>query len=183
MLPQMLKTANIRIRNSIVFPIRSRRSFTVLAFIIICIVLALIWDDSSLENDIVQVVQRQPYFDEIMARTGQNYPICSRISALGLEIVTDELNLASEEKKYKNLILDGGLNCGNVRVGIGLFSKRYVALITDRKPVNSEKSGAFIGDFIKRQSISLFYFGTDMLSFQIDPTVGTTFLGRNAFLT
>jgi hypothetical protein len=131
MLLKMLKTVNIRTRNSLVSTMRSTRSFTILAFLIICIVLAVIWDGSSLQNDIVQAVQQQPYFDEMMARTGQNYPICSRISELESEIVSDESNLASEEKKYKNLLLEGGLNCGNVRVGIGLFSKRYVAHTAD----------------------------------------------------
>jgi hypothetical protein len=131
MLLKMLKTVNIRTRNSLVSTMRSTRSFTILAFLIICIVLAVIWDGSSLQNDIVHAVQQQPYFDEMMARTGQNYPICSRISELESEIVSDESNLASEEKKYKNLLLEGGLNCGNVRVGIGLFSKRYVAHTAD----------------------------------------------------
>lgn len=127
MLLYMLKTVNTRTRSSLVPTTRSTRSFSVLAFITICIALVVIWDSASLEHNIVQSIQRQPYFDEIMARTGQNYPICSRISALESEIVSDESNLASEETKYRKLLLDGGLNCGNVRVGLGLFSKRYVA--------------------------------------------------------
>lgn len=138
MLLKMLKTVNNKTRNSLLSTIRSNRSFSVLAFIIMCIVLAIIWDGASLENDITQAVQRQSYFDEIMARTGQNYPICSRISSLESDVISDEFNLASEEKKYKNLLLDGGLNCGNVRVGLGLFSRRYVARIDEQNVVRSE---------------------------------------------
>lgn len=127
MLLKIFKTVNIRTRNSIVSIMRSSKTFSVLAFIIICVGLAIIWDGSSFENEIVQAAQRQPYFDEVMARNGQNYPVCSRISALELELASDEINQASEEKKYKSLLLDGGLNCGNVRVGLGLFGKRYPA--------------------------------------------------------
>lgn len=59
-----------------------------------------------------------------MVKKEQNYPVCNNINALEEELKMEEKNRVDEEKRYDTLLLNGQLNCGHIRVGMGIFSKR-----------------------------------------------------------
>ena len=63
-----------------------------------------------------------------MTKSGQNYPVCMNLESLENQLKVDESNRKVEEDRYETLLQNGGLNCGNVRVGLGLFSKRSAFL-------------------------------------------------------
>lgn len=98
--------------------------YSVLSIIILCIAVVSIWDASYIEEEIIDVLLREQYYDEVMARTGQNYPVCTAITGLAAQIKLDEFNRVSEEKRYENLLRSGKLSCGNIRVGTGIFGRR-----------------------------------------------------------
>ena len=82
------------------------------------------WKENRIENEILQTPNHSHYNNQIMAKAGQNYPVCSNINALEQALIFEEKNRVSEEKKYDQMLLKGQMNCGNIRVGLGIFSKR-----------------------------------------------------------
>ena len=81
-------------------------------------------------NDRGLTILREQYHNEIMAQSGLNYPVCMRIQSLENQLKVDQSNQRQEEDRYEALLHSGGLNCGNVRVGLGLFSKRFAIFPT-----------------------------------------------------
>ena len=82
------------------------------------------YQESFLGNESMQTPNRPLYYNEIMARTNVNYPVCKKLDILDRELRVEEENRAAEERRYDELLLKGQLNCGNIRVGMGIFSKR-----------------------------------------------------------
>lgn len=81
-----------------------------------------------MSNDRGLTVIREAYHNEIMAKSGQNYPVCMNIESLEEQLYADLSNKRSEEDRYESLLRSGGLNCGNVREGLGLFTRRFTFL-------------------------------------------------------
>lgn len=104
--------------------VRSKRTLSIAAIIITCFLLALVWEGNNLTFRWGQTFFRQPYQNELMTKSGQNYPVCMNLESLKNQLKADERNRRREEDRYESLLQNGGLNCGNVRVGLGLFSKR-----------------------------------------------------------
>ena len=100
--------------------------FSVLACLISVVLLLAMWEGILTADEIIETPHRAHYYNEIMARRGQNYPICMNIDALEKELIIEEKNRVSEEQRYEDLLLHGQMNCGNIRVGLGIFSKRYI---------------------------------------------------------
>ena len=107
----------------------SSLSLLVISLVILIFVLATIWESDNLFDDRGLTVIRETYHDEIMARAGQNYPVCSKIQSLEDQLKADQSSQRVDEERYEGLLHNGGLNCGNVRVGMGLFSKRFAVLL------------------------------------------------------
>jgi len=99
--------------------------FTLLAFVIFVFLLIAIIEEYSISTGSPQVMKRNLYFNELLTKKEQNYPVCGNINALEEELKIEEKNRVNEEKRYDKLLLKGNLNCGNIRVGMGIFSKRH----------------------------------------------------------
>ena len=141
--------------------------YSVLSVIISCLVLVSIWDASYIEDETVEVSLREQYYDQVMAGSGQNYPVCGAIAALAAQLKLDEFNRGSEEKRYEKLLLSGELHCGNVRVGMGIFDRRccmITKIFADSSTLTSRQS-AMNHSFSPRVRYS----------------TGTIFHGGNAF--
>ena len=55
----------------------------------------------------------------------ENYPVCSNLHSLQQSMLAEESVRSEAEAIYKDMLLEGKLNCGIVRVGSGIFEKRY----------------------------------------------------------
>ena len=108
--------------------VRSTSALYILAIIVICFIFATIWESNNLSDGRGRTVIREAYHNEIMAKSGQNYPVCMNIRSLEEQLKADLSNKRSEEDRYESLLRSGGLNCGNVREGLGLFTKRFTFL-------------------------------------------------------
>ena len=108
--------------------VRSTSALYILAIILICFIFATIWEITYLSDDRGRTVIREPYHNEFMAKSDQNYPVCMNIQSLEEQLDADRSNQQDEEDRYESLLLSGGLNCGNVREGLGLFTKRFSSL-------------------------------------------------------
>ena len=108
--------------------VRSKRTLSIAAIIITCFLLAIVWESDNLTFRWGQTVFRQPYQNEVMTKSGQNYPVCMNLESLENQLKADESNRHMVEDRYETLLQNGGLNCGNIRVGLGLFSKRSALL-------------------------------------------------------
>lgn len=104
--------------------LRSMSTITMLANVIVFVFLFAMWEENHIENEILKTPNHAHFNNEMMAKTGQNYPVCKNINALDLALIIEEKNRISEEKKYNEMLLNGLMNCGNIRVGLGIFSKR-----------------------------------------------------------
>lgn len=146
--------------------------YSVLSIIILCLVLVSVWDASYIEDEAVEVSLREQYYDEVMAGTGQNYPVCGAIAALTAQLKLDESSRASEEKRYENLLHSGKLHCGNVRVGMGIFDRRYglIANLSNTK-ISADSSTP---TYQRSADIHLF-------SIYMSISTGIIFRGGNAF--
>lgn len=54
-----------------------------------------------------------------------NYPVCKIINSLDTLLKEEELHKSKYNEIYKNMMLEGELNCGIIRVGGGIFDRRY----------------------------------------------------------
>jgi hypothetical protein len=71
-------------------------------------------------------VRRQHMFNHERARSGINYPICGKLDELEQDLQKEEGNRPSAEKKYEEMLRAGLMNCGHIRVGLGIFVRRFV---------------------------------------------------------
>ena len=113
-----------RIRGSCLHRLRSMSTITILAYLIVFVFITAMWNENCIENEILQTPSHSHYNNEIMAKAGQNYPVCSNIDALEQALMIEEKNRVREEKRYDQMLLGGQMNCGNIRVGLGVFRKR-----------------------------------------------------------
>lgn len=103
--------------------------FTLLVMMIFAFLFIAIFQEYSITTGSSQIMKRNFYFNEFMIKKGQNYPVCNNINALEEELRMEEKDRLNEEKRYDALFLKGQLNCGYIRVGMGIFSKRlYIYL-------------------------------------------------------
>lgn len=105
----------------------SMSGFAMLGCLILIVLLMALIEGFLVGNEIIETPNRAHYYNEKMARKGQNYPICMNLDALEKDLKAEEMNIVNEEKRYEELLSNGQMNCGNIRVGLGLFSKRYLS--------------------------------------------------------
>ena len=92
-------------------------------FLIFCIEM---WQEYSFsQGAIITGIQRTTYFNEERARSGINYPICHQLDVLERDLEKEEHNRWTAEKGYEDMLRAGQMNCGNIRVGLGIFTRRH----------------------------------------------------------
>jgi hypothetical protein len=65
-------------------------------------------------------------FNHERARSGINYPICGKLDDLEQDLQKEEGSRSAAEKKYEEMLRAGQMNCGHIRVGLGIFVRRFV---------------------------------------------------------
>lgn len=81
---------------------------------------------TSINTGLHGTVRRDHLFNEERARSGNNYPICSKLEDLEQELRLEEGGRLLAEKKYEDMLRAGQMNCGHIRVGLGIFMRRFV---------------------------------------------------------